>query len=472
MLKHRHKPRRSLTVVLTLAFTLLTASACFAEAAQQDVPEKSNAKGMMTLDQAIDAALAYSPTVSQTRDSLDQAKSTRWQATTGFLPVLDTSYTFQKTQNPTTVNTAMGSITTSSDNTYIWSTSLTQPLFTGFRLTSTYKLADLGVDIARLNLQLSILDLAVSVKDAYYAYLVAIKAKGVADQAVTQLTSHLKNARDFHEVGILPINDVLKVEVELSNAQQQAVTAANNVAITRAQLTTLLGLNVDSSLDVEDILSEHEKVNFQYKTVRNIARKERPELKSVKLQIRQADWNVTKAQSEYYPQLGVVGSYDFTGDNWDFGPSEYYDTTDWSVVAQASLNIFSWGRTASEVNKARADMRIAEKALTNLRDQVDLQVKQAYLFMLEADKNIVTAETQVNQAKENYRITNERYKEQLTTNTELLDAQTLLTQAQNNYYSALGTYNIAKARLLRAMGRGVDQDKLAKLTKEEDSLLP
>ena len=472
MLEHKIKSRLMVVVVSCLIGVLTAASVCFAQTSQQDIPEKPKAEGMMTLEQAIEAALAYSPTVSQTRDSLEQAKSTRWQAVSGFLPALDTSYSYQKTQNPVTVDTPYGSFTTSADNTYVWSTSLTQPLFTGFKLTSSYKLSDLGVDVARLNLRLSILDLAVNVKDAYYGYLVTIKAKEVADQAVVQLTSHLKNAKDFHEVGILPINDVLKVEVELSNAQQNAVKAANSVAIARAQLNTLLGVNVDSALKVEDILSKYEPVDFQYKTVRDLARKERPELQSVKLQIQQADWSVTRAQSDYYPQVGVKGSYDFTGENWDFGPSDYYDTTGWTIAAQASLNIFSWGSTAAEVNKARADVRKAQKALKDLRDQVDLQVKETYLYMLEAEKNIVTAKTSVTQAKENYRITNERYKEQLTTNTELLDAQTLLTQAQNNYYFALGTYNIAKARLLRAMGRGVDQAKMAALTKEEKNLLP
>lgn len=466
------KSRQLFNVISFLVLALILPVVCFAQTGDQNIPEKQNAKGMMTLDQAIDAALAYSPTVSQSKDSLEQAKSSRWQAASGFLPALDTNYSYKKTQNPVTVNTPYGSFTTAADNTYVWSTSLTQPIFTGFRLTSTYKLSDLGVDVARLNLELSILDLAVNVKDAYFAYLVSIKGKAVADQAVTQLTSHLKNAKDFHEVGILPINDVLKVEVELSNAQQDAVKAANNVAISRAQLNTLLGLNVDSALEVEDILSNYEPVDFQYKTVRDMARDDRPELKSVKLQIQQADWSVTKAQSDYYPQVGVVGSYDFTGENWDFGPSEYYDTTGWTISAQASLNIFSWGSTTAEVNKARCDVRIAEKALKNLRDQVDLQVKETYLYMLEAEKNIVTAKTAVTQAKENYRITNERYKEQLTTNTELLDAQTLLTQAQNNYYTAQGTYNIAKARLLRAMGRGVEKDKMAKLTKEKNNFLP
>ena len=75
--------------------------------------------------------------------------------------------------------------------------------------------------------------------------------------------------------------------------------------------------------------------------------------------------------------------------------------------------------------------------------------------MREAEKSIATAKAAITQAEENYRITQDRFKEQLTTNTEVLDARVLLTRAQDNYYSALRTFNVAQAKLQRAMGRGL-----------------
>ncbi|MBW1839608.1 MAG: TolC family protein, partial [Deltaproteobacteria bacterium] len=68
-------------------------------------------------------------------------------------------------------------------------------------------------------------------------------------------------------------------------------------------------------------------------------------------------------------------------------------------------------------------------------------------------KNIFVAETAREQAEENSRLNQERYNEQMATTTDVLDAQTLLTEAQNNYYNALSDYHIAKARLERAVGR-------------------
>ena len=87
-----------------------------------------------------------------------------------------------------------------------------------------------------------------------------------------------------------------------------------------------------------------------------------------------------------------------------------------------------------------------------LMDGVRLDVKQASLSVLEAEQNIQVAETAVSQAEENFRINEERYKGQVATSTDVLDALTLLVQAKTNYYRALSDYNIAKARLARATG--------------------
>jgi outer membrane protein TolC len=95
----------------------------------------------------------------------------------------------------------------------------------------------------------------------------------------------------------------------------------------------------------------------------------------------------------------------------------------------------------------------AEKAKEQLIDTITFEVKQAYLNLLQAETNIGTAEKSIEQAEENLRMNEERYKYQVATQTDVLDAVVLLAQAQVNYYGALSDFNVAKARLERAMGR-------------------
>lgn len=431
-----------------LALALLTAPVAGAPARAAD------GRNRFTLDQALDQALKYSPKLKARREQRIAAGFQEKEAFTYFLPTLGASYSWRQTQNQPTVHIRGMVFDVGSINNYQWSTYLRQPIFTGFRIRSEYKLAQLGVDLADIDERLARLDLAAKVKTSYFEYLRAQKTLEVAKQASSQLAAHLKVSQDFHEVGIIPINDVLKTKVELANAQQREVKANNDVELARASLNVLLGRSVERPLEVEDILRHH-PVSITFAQARAIARAERPELKALKVRLKQADYAVTRAQSGYWPQVSLQGAYNFTSDSPELGDSAFYDATGWEVSAMMDWPFWEWGRTHHQVSRQRAQKRRLAAVYQDLRDQVDLQVKQAYLFLRESEKNIVTARTSITQAKENHRITLERFKEQLTTNTELLDAQTLLTQAQVNYYTALTVFNVADAKLKRFMGRGL-----------------
>ena len=88
-----------------------------------------------------------------------------------------------------------------------------------------------------------------------------------------------------------------------------------------------------------------------------------------------------------------------------------------------------------------------------LKDGISLELKDAVLELETTEENIPTTRKAVEQGEENLRVNEERYKAQVTTITEVLDAQTLLTQARVNYYKALYNHHLAKAKLLRALGR-------------------
>ena len=89
-----------------------------------------------------------------------------------------------------------------------------------------------------------------------------------------------------------------------------------------------------------------------------------------------------------------------------------------------------------------------------VEDGIRLEVNRSYISMKEAEKNIPVARKAVEQAEENYRMNEARYRSQVGTSTDVLDASTLLASARLNYYNALYGYHLAQAALERAMGRG------------------
>jgi outer membrane protein TolC len=94
----------------------------------------------------------------------------------------------------------------------------------------------------------------------------------------------------------------------------------------------------------------------------------------------------------------------------------------------------------------------AADILTNVREQIALEVKNAWLLLHEAEKQVHVAKKTTEQAEENFRINTERYREQVGTSTDVIDAQTLLTKARSDHDNALGDYSIGRAKLERAMG--------------------
>jgi outer membrane protein len=157
----------------------------------------------------------------------------------------------------------------------------------------------------------------------------------------------------------------------------------------------------------------------------------------------------------FIPTVSLEGRYFQQGTQWDArgGLGVFGRSSGWDVTAVATWNIFEWGRTYFGAEEQIHRIAQARLFRTQLLDNIRLEVKLAYLKMRESEKNIKTVELAIEQAKENFRINTEQYKEQIATQTDVLIAQVLLSRTRTNYYNALYDYEIAKAALFRAMGR-------------------
>jgi outer membrane protein TolC len=276
---------------------------------------------------------------------------------------------------------------------------------------------------------------------------------GVGEEAVTLLEALELDAKNFYEVGMTPQNDYLKAQVELANTRQQLITAENNLAVARANFNTLLRRPVNDPVAVRDE-SDYERFGLTVEECMAEAEKHRVEILVAQKRVEVRDREVALAKSDYYPSVDLQGNYYKVGTEiFVNGGPGVSDPEGWDVRAVASWDFWEWGRTRKGVEEKR---RLAEQAKNDYlqtQDNVQLQVKQAYLKVIESEKNIRTVETAINQATENFRISEERYKQHVATSTDVLDARTLLSRTRFNYFSALYDLEIAKAALALAMGR-------------------
>jgi outer membrane protein len=406
----------------------------------------------LTLKQSIGIALQKSPTLQSAQSAIKEAQYRRLSAVSDFLPQVNMQYSYTRLDKaPTMTIPPNPPLTAGTKDNYNWSTSVTQPVFTGGALINSYLLAKIGVDSAKVQFEQTKFDLVLQVKVAYYAVLTAEKGVEVAQQAVQQVESHYTVAQAFFEVGIIAKNDVLQVDVQLAQARQNLIAAEHNLEVARAVFNTLLRRGINEPVRLGEAL-EYTPLTINMNALMEEALRERPEIKLSDLGIKSAKKEVGIAASKLFPQVSIVYTYERLGDEPAVDGSRFTHMHDWNVMGVAQWTVWDWGKAWWGVGESKARVFQAECALEQVKDAVILDVQAAALKVTEARKNIQVAETAVSQAEEDARINEERFKGQVATTTDVLDSLTRLTQARTNYYSALSDYNVAKARLQRAIG--------------------
>jgi len=437
-------PERALSLFPVLAMWIVVCAAATA----------AEAAGILTLQDSIDTALKRNVSVHSAREGVKASEAKKNEAFTGFLPRFSTSYSYSRLNEPPQVKlsiTGFQPIETGTEENYNWFVEMKQPLFTGGRILSTYQTNKIGLDISRVEELSTIQNIILETKSAYFNILRAEKLLQVAKQSVEQRTAQRDLSKDYFDVGLIPKNDLLTAEVELANGNQLLVRAENGLEIARAKFNTILRREINESVNVEDIL-KYEPYEKTLEECFRVAAEHRPEIKSSALRVDQAKKQVDLAASDFYPSVNLLGRYGRFGDEADLRGSIYQDPESWSVLAVASWDFWEWGKTKYNRDYYQSRQQQAQDALTDVRDQVALDVKNAYLSMKVAEKRIGVTEKSIEQADENLRIYQERYRVQVGTSKDVLDAQTLLVRARADYYDALSDYQIALARLERSMG--------------------
>jgi outer membrane protein TolC len=271
----------------------------------------------------------------------------------------------------------------------------------------------------------------------------------VAHQTVKQFSAQLEVTKAFFEVGIVPKNDVLQAEVRLANAKQVLVRTENDVVLAKSSFNSLLRREIDTPLQVIDIL-EYSPFSLRFEESLKEALEKRPEIRTANLKIEQSKEGVKIAKSGFFPTINLLGNYSRVSDDPLLGGDR---GERWTVQGLATFTLGDWGKTAYKVGESKVKVTQGEDSKVQLIEGITLEVKNDYQIMLVAEKNISVSEKAIEQAEENVRMNEERYKYQVATATDVLDAVVLLTLARVNYYGALSDFNIAKARLERAMGR-------------------
>ncbi|MCS7180601.1 MAG: TolC family protein [bacterium] len=365
------------------------------------------------------------------------------------LPTLSTSFNYTYLgDNEGVIFNGFPPMKFTEDNIFVLKFTINYPLYTGGKIEKSYQIAKENYEKSKIDFENEIANLIFDVEKAYYNILKIKKFLETGLKYKENLEKHLSDAKKLFNEGLVTKLDILKTEVALKNAETRIIETENYLKIAKSNLNFILNRPLEYEFEIEDILEKLEEKK-DYNWWKETALRERGEIKSMEKLISIYRKNIDIEKSNLYPQIFIFLNYNIEKgsqtsiSNWD---------TNWNAGFLFSFNIWDWGQTKDKIKKAEKEKEEIEKQFDLIKNSIEIEVKNAYLNFLSAESKIEENKKQIELAEENLRIANLLYNQGLATNTDVIDAITMLTEAKNNYYSFLYEYKMSYIQLLKASG--------------------
>ena len=449
------KTRFIKTILLLFAFTLLLP-------AQQ--------KQTLTIEQAIQIGMENSKTLRTSQYKVQAADAKASETNTLGLPSLKFSGTYTRlspvpalvfpfpvgallnSDNSISFVTQNYPLTSDIVNNYGLKATLQQPLFTGGKISGAIDAAEYAAQATQEDHKKDQADVLYNIKAAYWNLYRANEFKRFVDENVDQIKSHAVDAENLFKQGMLTKNDVMKVRVQLSDALVRQIDAKNNVQLAMYMLNNTLGLPLQTEIELASTINIIDRDWAPADQLITSAFEKRPEMLGMNARVKASEAGLTSARGGWWPQIYLVGNYDYNRPNQRYFPATDDFKDSWDVSVAVSFDLWNWNQTGHQTTQAQAQLAQAQEGLSMTKDGITLEVTQSYLNIQKAKERKIVSEQGVNQAEENYRMTDGVYKQGLAANSELLDAEVALLQAKLNLTQSLVDYELAIAQLSKAIG--------------------
>lgn len=412
----------------------------------------------LTLDEAVAKAQAGSARLLQLQALQDAALAGLRGARAGRMPQLDlqASYTRNSSVPELVVNVPglfSQTVFPNIPDQYRARAGLTLPLYTGGRVASGIGAAEAQTSAAERDLASAENDLRLETRTAYWALVAARESQRVLTEAVAAFEAHLRDAENRARLGLAARNEVLLVQVERDRAELNRLQAANSAAIANANLLRLVDLPQATRIEPSEPRAAEEPTLTETELLVARALEARPDAAALRSRIRAAEASVRLARAASLPQAGVAAGYDYARPNPRVLPLVPEWKATWSVGVNLSWNVFDGGRAAAAVAQAEAQEKAMRRQLEDLERRVRLDVTSRALDLVTARAALAVAERSLPAARENLRVSQERYREGLVPSSELLDGETALLRAGLDETQAVIQLRLALAQMDRSVGR-------------------
>jgi outer membrane protein len=343
---------------------------------------------------------------------------------------------------------------------------ISQPLYAGGRIHSNIEAARAGANFEKTEVFRTVLDLKLTVAEAYVGVLRAKRNLDVQRSNVAQLAAFLRDVTNRKAEGQATRNEQLAAEVSLANAKLQEISARKNLDVAWATYNRYLGRPADTVVDLEEITEPSPSDSLDALTADALkqqdstfalsepiaadlagrALQERPELEGLAERARQSDALASATMATIKPQFSFNASY------IDIGAQNFTNPNLFAGTFQLSWTVFDGGQTRRRAEAQRLQARSYMRKRADTSADIVLEVRTRMLDVDESRQRVIVSGAAVASAEENIKVVTDRYRQGLSLYTEVLDAENRRLQSQNGYYAAVYDNAIARFRLHRATG--------------------
>ena len=333
------------------------------------------------------------------------------------------------------------------DNQYVSGTvQMRVPLYTGGAIRAGVAAARDGFAGATAAQRATAEDVRLAVAQAYVAVLRSQRQLRVADASVKSLAAHRHDVEAMFQRQTVAKSDLLAAEVALANARSAKVDAENALAVSQEEYNRLLGEPFDRVPHLDPVLPTLSIDDLPLQELVQRALANRGELHALAAQASALVARARVAGASRLPHLAALGGYTHF-DNQILNRENFS-----SVGVGFTWKLFDGGAAANEADALRARSRADRHRLDDLRSRIELQVRADWLALGAARERVNASRAATAQAAENLRISRQLYKAGLASNTQVLQAVTLRTQALEDYNNAVLDAELDGLRLAYAVG--------------------
>jgi outer membrane protein TolC len=408
----------------------------------------------ITLAQALELARRNNHDLQVSILQLERSRAAVREAQAALLPTLGISSDITRSQSASgqltdELSTQQGQIS----NTGVPSTvfngqaQLTYNLYTSGNRQATIRQAEEQERSDELAVETQYETIRLNVATDYYNLQQADEQVRISQSAVQNSAASLRDAEALERAGVGTRFDVLRSQVTLANSQQNLTNAISQQQIARRQLATRISLPQSVNISAADPVQLAGLWNQTLEQTIVLAFQNRSELQQQLAQRNISEQQRRQALSALGPQVSLVASYSLL-DQFNDNVSV---TDGYSLGVRATLNLYDGGAARARASQARANIAIAETQFAEQRNQIRFQVEQAYSNQQSSLENVQTANTALEQAREALRLARLRFQAGVGTQTDVINSENDLTQAEGNRVTAILGYNRALAQLQRSV---------------------